>query len=36
MLGEHAAGIVIYLHLPLAGHAGTLEAEIESADPCEE
>jgi hypothetical protein len=35
VLGEDAVGIVIDLHLPLAGHAGTFKAEIESADPCE-
>jgi hypothetical protein len=36
VLGEDAVGIVIDLHLPLAGHAGTFKAEIEAADPCEE
>jgi hypothetical protein len=36
VLGEDAVGIVINLHPPLAGHAGTFKAEIEAADPCEE
>jgi hypothetical protein len=33
---QYAAGVIVDLHLPLAGHAGTFEAEIKAADPCEE
>jgi hypothetical protein len=36
MLGKYAVGIVIDLHLPLAGHAGTFKAEIKTADPSEQ
>jgi hypothetical protein len=36
VLGKDARGIVIYLHLPFADHAGTFEAEIKSADPSEQ
>jgi hypothetical protein len=36
MLRQHAAGIGVDLDLPPALHAGTLQAQVEAADPGEE
>jgi hypothetical protein len=36
MLCQNRRGVCVTLHLPLAGHAGTFEAEIKAANPCEE
>jgi hypothetical protein len=36
VLRQHSAGIVVYLDLPAALHAGTLETKVEAANASEE